>query len=76
MVGDHAPPGAPRRRSRLKVAAGIAVSFSSLVIVIVVLMVQRILSFQMAMLMLVALLGLYVGFGVLIAVHHLIRRLE
>ena len=33
-------------------------------------------SFEMAMLMLVALLGMYIGFGILIAVYRLIDKLE
>jgi len=60
----------------LKIAAGVAVSFTGLVIVILVLMANRIITFQMALLMLVALLGLYFGFGVLIAVYRFIARLE
>jgi hypothetical protein len=60
----------------LKVAAGVAVSFTSLVIIILVLMANRVVTFQMALLMLVALLALYFGFGVLIAVYRFIARLE
>jgi hypothetical protein len=60
----------------LKVAAGVAVSFMSLVVLVLVLMANRIVTFQMALLMLVALLGLYCGFGVLIAVYRFIARLE
>jgi hypothetical protein len=60
----------------LKVAAGVAVSFMSLVVLILVLMSNRIVTFQMALLMLVALLGLYFGFGVLIAVYRFIGKLE
>jgi hypothetical protein len=60
----------------LKVAAGVAVSFMSLVVLILVLMANRVVTFQMALLMLVALLGLYFGFGVLIAVYRFIGKLE
>jgi hypothetical protein len=60
----------------LKVAAGIAASFTGLVGTIIFLLVTKIISFEMAMLVLVALLAMYVGFGVLIAVYRLIDKLE
>ena len=65
----------PRNRA-LKVAAGIAASFAGLVGVIVFLAVADVVSFAMAKLMLVALLGMYIGFGFLIAVYRLIGKLE
>jgi uncharacterized membrane protein len=64
-----------QKRKALKVAA-IAASFVGLVALVLVLMFQRIVTFQMAMLMLVALLGLYFGFGVLIAVYRFVSRLQ
>ncbi len=60
----------------LKIAASVAGSFSALVVVVLVLMAKRVVSFQMALLMLVALLGLYFGFGLLIAVYRFVRKLE
>jgi hypothetical protein len=65
----------PRNRT-LKVVAGIVVSFTSLAGTIILLSVTKIISFAMAMLMLVALLGMYIGFGILIAVYRLIGKLE
>ncbi|MGH8632733.1 MAG: hypothetical protein ACRET7_01230 [Burkholderiales bacterium] len=65
----------PKKRT-LMVVAGIAGSFAGLAGTIIFLLVAKIISFQMAMLMLVALLGLYVGFGFLIAVYRLIDKLE
>ena len=65
----------PKNRT-LKVVAGIAASFIGLVGVIIFLSKAKIISFEMAMLMLVALLGLYLGFGVLIAVYRLVGKLE
>ena len=65
----------PRNRT-LRAVAGIAVSFIGLVATIVFLSEMKIISFEMAKLMLVALLGMYVGFGVLIAVYRLITKLE
>ena len=60
----------------LKVGVGIAASFAGLVGAIISLWIARIVSFEMAMLMLVALLGLYIGFGVLIAIYRLVAKLE
>ena len=65
----------PIRRT-LIVVAGIAASFVGLVGVIIFLLANKIVSFALAMLMLVALFGLYVGFGILIAVYRLIGKLE
>ena len=58
------------------VVAGIAASFTGLVGTIIFLSEAKIISFEMAILMLVALLGMYVGFGILIAVYRLISKLE
>jgi hypothetical protein len=60
----------------LRVVAGIAASFAGLVGTIVLLLQAKIISFEEAMLMLVALLAMYLGFGVLIAVYRLIAKLE
>jgi hypothetical protein len=61
---------------KLRVVAAVVASFSALIIVVLALMVARVITFQMALLMLVALLGLYFGFGVLIAVYRFISRLD
>jgi hypothetical protein len=64
-------------RSRtLKVVAGIAASFAALAGTIILLSEMKIISFEMAKLMLVALLAMYVGFGILIAIYRLIARLD
>jgi hypothetical protein len=60
----------------LKIVAGIVVSFAGLAGTIILLLEAKIISFAMAMLMLVALLGMYVGFGILIAVYRLISKLD
>ena len=65
----------PRRRT-LKIVAGIAASFAALVGTIIFLMEMKIVSFEVAKLMLVALLAMYVGFGILIAIYRLIAKLE
>jgi len=58
------------------VIAGIAASFTCLVGLIILLLVTQIISIEMAALMLVALLAMYLGFGILIAVYRLIGKLE
>jgi len=65
----------PRNRT-LKAIAGIAASCIGLVGTIILLSIMKIISFEVAKLMLVALVGMYVGFGILIAVYRLIRKLE
>ena len=65
----------PRSRT-LKVVAGIAASFTVLVGAIILLLEMKIISVEMAKLMLVALLAMYVGFGILIAIYRLIARLD
>ena len=65
----------PKNRT-LKVAAGIAASFIGLVGTIIILLEKRIISFEMAILVFVALLAMYVGFGILIAVYRLMGKLE
>ncbi|MGH8178457.1 MAG: hypothetical protein ACREV5_19545 [Steroidobacter sp.] len=67
---------AKRNNRALKVAAGVAVSFTSLVVFVLVLAARRIVTFQMALLMLVGLFGLYLGFGVLIAVYRFTGKLQ
>jgi hypothetical protein len=61
---------------KLKIAAAISLSFTGIVVLIMALLVKRVITFQLAMLMLVALLGLYFGFGVLIALYRFTGRLK
>ena len=65
----------PRHRT-LKVVAGIAASLIGLAGTIIFLWGAKIISLGVAILMLVALVGMYVGFGILIAVYRLISKLE
>jgi ABC-type uncharacterized transport system fused permease/ATPase subunit len=65
----------PRHRT-LKVVAGIAASFAGLVATIIFLWEMKIIGSEIAKLMLVALLGMYVGFGILIAIYRLIGKLK
>ena len=60
----------------LKVVAAVAASFTGLAGTIIFLSEAKIISSGVAILMLVALVGMYVGFGILIAVYRLISKLE
>ena len=64
------------KNTALKVVAGIAVSFAGFVAAIIFLWDAKIISSTMAKLMVVALFGMYFGFGVLIAVYRLINKLD
>lgn len=64
------------KNKTLRVAVGIAALFTGLAGTVVLLMVMRVISIQVALLMLVALLGMYVGFGILVLVYRLISKLE
>ena len=64
------------RRRAIRVIAGIAASFAGLAGVIIILLGMDVISLVMAKLMLVALLGMYVGFGVLFAVYRLMGKLD
>jgi hypothetical protein len=64
------------RRRTLKVVAAIVVSFAALAGTIIILLKMNIIGFTVAKLMLVTLLGMYVGFGALIAAYVLISKLD
>ena len=65
----------PKNRT-LKVVVGIAASFTGLAGAIIFLLEAKTISFEMAMLMLIALFGMYLGFGFLIAVYRLVSKLD
>lgn len=65
-----------RGPATLKVVAGIAVSFAALVGTIVLLARQQVITVAEAKLMLAALLALYVGVGVLIAIYRLLGKMD
>jgi len=58
------------------IAAAIAGSFVALAATIIMLAMAGVISQTVAKLMIVALLGLYFGFGFLIAVYQLLRKLD
>ena len=64
------------KRGKLKAVVAIAASFTGLAGIIIFLSVNNIVSSTIAKLMLVSLFGLYVGFGILIALYRLISKLE
>ena len=63
-------------RKKLKIAALVSLSFTGIVVLVMVLLVKGVVTFQMALLMLVALLGLYFGFGVLFFLYRFVDRLK
>ena len=65
----------PKNRT-LRVVAGIAGSFAALAGMIIFLLVVKVITVEAALLMLVALVGLYFGFGILIAVWRFVSKLE
>lgn len=63
-------------KKKLKIAALISLSFTGIVVLIMALLVKGVITFQLALLMLIALLGLYFGFGVLIFLYRFVERLK
>lgn len=61
---------------KLKVAAAVSASFTVLIAVVLLLLAKHVITYQMALLMFVGLLGLYVGFGVLIAIYRFVSKLD
>jgi hypothetical protein len=70
-LGFHMP-----KNKTSKVTAGFAVSFTVLASAVMFLLAAKIVSFELGLLMLVALVALHLGFGILIAVYRLVGRLE
>ena len=63
-------------KKKLKIAAAVSLSFTGIVVLVMALLVKNVITFQLALLMLVALLGLYFGFGVLIFLYRFVDRLK
>ncbi|HTE40614.1 MAG TPA: hypothetical protein VK629_07285 [Steroidobacteraceae bacterium] len=63
-------------RTKLKIAAALSVLLFGLIATILWLAIEKIVTPQMALLMLIALFGLYFGFGVLIAVYRFTSKLQ
>jgi hypothetical protein len=59
-----------------KLLVGIVASFMGLGCVIIFVLATKIVSVQLGILMLVASVGLHLGFGILLAVYRLLGRLE
>ena len=68
-------PAPPRFRRGALIGAGILVSFLALTGVIITLARSQIVTPQVGLLMFVALIGMYVGFGILIGTWRLIEKL-
>jgi hypothetical protein len=65
----------PGNRS-LKVIAAVAASFTILVLLVLGLASARVISFPLALLTCIALVGLYVGFGILVLVARMVSKLR
>jgi hypothetical protein len=65
-----------RKSRRVLIAVGVFGSLVALIGSIVFMTASEIVTLEMAKLMLAALLGMYVGFGFLILVYLLIRRMD
>lgn len=59
-----------------KLVVGIVSSFTGIGVVIIFMLVAKIVSAQLGILMLVASVGMHLGFGILLAVYRLIGKLE
>lgn len=68
-------PSKPKNKN-LKIVFGFALVFTSLAILIIFLGFKNVVSIQLMLLLLIALMGFYVGFGILIAAYRFIRTLE
>jgi hypothetical protein len=64
------------KHTTAKIAVGFVASFIALAGAIVFLLATKIVSIQIGTLMLVASVGLHLGFGILVAVYRLIDKLE
>jgi hypothetical protein len=79
---EHAPLASRSQESRMpkngtpRFVVGMAASFTGLGGAIIFLLVTKTVSVQMGILMLVASVGMHLGFGILIAVYRLIGKLE
>ena len=60
----------------LKIAAALVALFTGLVATVILLSATKVITFTAALLMLIALLGMYLGFGFLIAVYRFVDRLK
>jgi hypothetical protein len=60
----------------LRTLALVAGSFTALAVTVIVLIGLRVVTFQLGLLLLVALVGMYFGFGVLILIHRFVAKLE
>ena len=63
-------------KNSLMIVAAIASSFTALVVMVLGMLLSGIISFPLAMLICVALVGLYLGFGVLALVARFVNTLE
>lgn len=63
------------RRTLVTIAGAVAL-FTLLVVAVLALIALRVIAFEAGLLMLIALLGLYLGIGVLLAAYRFVSRLN
>ena len=69
-------PATVNNSSKSLIVAGIVITFTSLAILIIFLARAGVITVPLALLLLVALAGIYVGFGILIPAHVIISKLN
>jgi len=65
-----------RKTLLLQIIAGVVVAFCALIGTIIYLARSRIITVEMAILMLIGLLGIYIGFGIMIFAYRFVQKLE
>jgi len=65
-----------RKNLLLQVIAGVVIAFCALVGTIIYLARSRMITVDMAILMLIGLLGIYIGFGIMIFAYRFVQKLE
>ena len=65
-----------KKSKNLMILAGIVITFTGLAFLIVFLAQAGVITVALALLMLVALVGIYFGFGILIAAHLMVSKLD
>lgn len=66
----------PPARRKLLIISAVVFTFCALIALVLALLILHRITFQFALLSFVALLALYCGFGVLIAIYRFVAKLE
>jgi hypothetical protein len=74
MSGSGQEPA--KKKTKLLILSAVVFTFSGLAVLVVFLARSGVITVPAAILMLIALVGIYFGFGILIAAHLMVRRLK